>query len=73
MRNKSSRSTGGSRLRAKAEAELVRAPPTGESVQPAETLLHELQVHRIELEMQNEALRQAQVELEASRDRYAAS
>lgn len=53
-------------LRTAAEAELMHAPKP----RPAEELLHELQVHQIELEMQNEALRQAQVELEKSRDRY---
>ncbi len=33
-------------------------------------MLHELQVHQIELEMQNDELRRAQVELEAARTQY---
>jgi PAS domain S-box-containing protein len=59
------------RLRAEAEARL--AAPGGVAVPPeadARRLLHELQVHQIELEMQNEALRQAQAEAQRALQRY---
>ncbi len=58
-------------LRKTAEAVLARRVSAAALPQHgAEELLYELQVHQIQLEMQNEALRQAQFELEKSRDRY---
>ena len=55
-------------LRQVAEVGFARAPKLKPRL--AEELLHELQVHQVELEMQNEQLRQTQVEQEKSRDRY---
>ncbi|MDO9313124.1 MAG: ATP-binding protein [Burkholderiaceae bacterium] len=58
-------------LRRRAEAlldETVGQLP--ESAEELQRVLHELRVYQIELEMQNDDLRRAQVELEASRSRW---
>ncbi|TRZ56436.1 MAG: response regulator [Rhodocyclaceae bacterium] len=57
-------------LRSMAEADLANRPVTDSAALPSADLVHELQVYQVELEMQNEALRQKQSELEDSRNRY---
>jgi len=57
-------------LRTEAVVQLIHAPATDSVNRTAEELLYELQVHQIELEMQNDELRKAHVALEESRDRY---
>ena len=47
-----------------------RALRTPVSSEDAQRLLHELEVHQIELELQNEELRHAQAEIETSKARY---
>jgi PAS domain S-box-containing protein len=61
-------------MRALAEAKVrgddVGLPGTAASGEEASRTLHELRVHQVELELQNEELRQAQQALEAANARY---
>jgi len=61
-----------SNLRQRAEQQLGPSTGSGQSLGLEETqrLLYELQVHQVELEMQNKELRRVQAELEASHSRY---
>ena len=65
-------SGGTPKLRKKAEARLQsKAPGIQEfSLDEMNVLIHELQVHQIELEMQNDALRQGQISLEEANRKY---
>ena len=61
-----------SRLRSNAEERVGIDPPLGDALQEidAGTVVHELRVHQVELEMQNEELRAAQLALDEERERY---
>jgi formate hydrogenlyase transcriptional activator len=66
-------SAAASELRRRAEARLGAAATKGALARTeaeAQRLVHELQVHQIELEMQNDELRQAREEVEAGLERY---
>lgn len=57
-------------LRRKAEALVSSLSPEDMKAKPAEVLVHELLVHKIELEMQNEELRNNHHALQEAHDRY---
>ena len=64
----------GSALRDLAEDQLGKSLDVSSELKDltSEKIIHELQVHQIELEMQNDELKRVQMELEESRDKYQA-
>jgi len=59
-----------SSLRSEAEKVVADIAPPRLDADPGDVLMHELLVHKVELEMQNEELRKAHLEMEEARDRY---
>lgn len=72
MTKRSNMSGKSGKLRQRAEVLLKATDQDRASIaaRDLQQVVHELQVHQIELEMQNEELRRAQMDLEAARDRY---
>jgi len=73
MKKEKKPTAGAAGLRRRAEERLRAAATKGApSLTEPETqrILHELQVHQIELEMQNDELRQSRAEVEAGLERY---
>jgi len=71
MKMHSDASRGTNPLRRQAERRLREQPATQtETKADLQRILHELQIHQIELEMQNEELRQAKAEVDAGLEKY---
>ncbi len=69
---KSGQSNGGKNdaLRRRAEAKLPRPAASSDATGDPQALLHELQVHQVELEMQNAELERARNQLEITLEKY---
>lgn len=70
MRKKPAISDDSAELRRRAEARLREQPSVTEADFSAQRLLHELEVHRIELEMQNAELQKTRDELEVALEKF---
>jgi len=66
------KTTAAKKLRQRAEAKVAAGNKPFKDVSGSEmsTLIHELRIHQVELEMQNEELRKSQFETERSRKAY---
>ena len=70
-RNRAGRTSQSLRRRAERRLESTGQDIAAMPVQDVQRLVYELQVHQLQLEMQNEELNRAQIELATIRDRYA--
>jgi PAS domain S-box-containing protein len=72
MKDRVKKTSGSEELRRQAEERLKSRTAVLEKISPeeAQNLLQELHVHQVELEMQNDQLRQTQAELETALTRY---
>jgi PAS domain S-box-containing protein len=72
MQNQKPKSVQLNTLRNRAEEFVIKNPSAAKEILPKDiqNLIEDLRIHQVELEIQNEELQRAQMELEAARNRY---